>query len=62
MRHEQKKSGKPCDCPKRAYYNLEEAEENRDYQMQDGAPALEVYRCPDNPYIWHLSRLLGDEW
>ncbi|MFC1639028.1 hypothetical protein ACFL26_02030 [Patescibacteria group bacterium] len=52
----------PCSCGKRAYYSYEEAVETAEHQMNENdAPALDVYRCPDNDYVWHLTRLLDDD-
>jgi len=51
-----------CDCGKRAYGNREEAEAVAEHQMSEGSSALGVYRCPDNYYIWHLSRQLSDDY
>ena len=61
MKHRRDNQDKPCNCPKRAYYNREEAEESAAYQMEQGSQELAVYRCPENQYVWHLSRLIGDD-
>lgn len=54
---------RPCDCNKRAYYNRAEAEENAEHQMMENdAPDLVVYQCPDNEYIWHLARENPDSY
>jgi hypothetical protein len=51
-----------CDCGKRAYYTREEAEQTAAHQMAENeAPQLDIYRCPENEYVWHLTRLLSDD-
>lgn len=50
-----------CVCDKGAYNNQDEAQQVANHQMETDSPALDVYRCPHNEYVWHLSRMLSDD-
>ena len=53
---------KYCSCldssgkEKKVYFNQDEAEQTAKYQSKIHNKDLEVYRCPDNEYQWHIRK------